>query len=64
MSIIKKFNELDSDIGNLIAVVGPCIKKENYEVKVDFYEKFANQKPQYVDFFEKIADNKYIFDLK
>jgi len=30
---VKKFKELNSNIDNLIAVVGPCIGKESYEVK-------------------------------
>ena len=61
---IKKFKELDSNIDNLFAAVGPCIGKENYEVKIDFYEKFVNQNPKYEEFFKKIVGNKYIFDLR
>jgi len=61
---IKKFKELDSNIDNLFVVVGPCIRKENYEVKIDFYEKFINQNSKYEKFFKKIVDNKYIFDLR
>ena len=61
---IKKFKELDSNIDNLFAAVGPCIGKGNYEVKIDFYEKFINQNPKYEEFFKKIVDNKYIFDLR
>jgi len=61
---IKKFKELDSNIDNLFVVVGPCIRKENYEVKIDFYEKFINQNSNYERFFKKIADSKYIFDLR
>ena len=61
---IKKFKELDSNINNLFAIVGPCIGKENYEVKIDFYEKFINQNPKYEEFFKKIMNNKYIFDLR
>ena len=61
---IKKFKELDSNIDNLFVIVGPCIRKENYEVKINFYEKFTNQNPQYEDFFKKISDGKYIFDLR
>ena len=61
---IKKFNELNSNTDDLIAVVGPCIKKENYEVKVDFYKKFINKNPKYNEFFKKIVNNKYIFDLR
>ena len=52
------------NIDNLFVVVGPCIGKENYEIKIDFYEKFVNQNPRYEDFFKKISDNKYIFDLR
>jgi len=61
---IKKFKELDSNIDNLFAVVGPCIRKENYEVKIDFYEKFINQNSKYEEFFKKNVNDKYIFDLR
>ena len=61
---IRKFKELDSNIDNLFAVIGPCIRKENYEVKIDFYEKFINQNPKYEEFFKKNVNNKYIFDLR
>ena len=61
---IRKFKELDSNIDNLFAVIGPCIRKENYEVKIDFYEKFINQNPKYEEFFKKNVDDKYIFDLR
>ena len=61
---IKKFKELDSNIDNLVAVVGPCIGNENYEVKIDFYEKFINKNSKYEEFFKKITDDKYIFDLR
>ena len=61
---VKKFHELNSDIDNLIAVVGPCIGKENYEVKNDFYEKFLNQNQKYEMFFKRKLDKKYLFDLR
>ena len=48
----------------MVAVVGPCIGKENYEVKTDFYEKFVNQNLKYKSFFKKVMDSKYIFDLR
>ena len=48
----------------MIAVVGPCIGKESYDVKIDFYEKFVSQNPKYEKFFKKIVDEKYIFDLR
>ena len=61
---IKKFRELNSKNEDLIAVIGPCIKKENYEVKEDFYEKFISKNKNNIIFFKKINNDKYIFDLR
>ena len=61
---IKKFYELNSNKDDLIAVIGPCIKKENYEVKADFYKRFISQNRSNNEFFTKIEENKYIFDLR
>ena len=60
---IKKFEELNSSKNNLIVAIGPCIGKESYEVKKDFFTKFINQNSKYNEFFEKNSD-KYIFDLR
>ena len=61
---ILKFNELNSNNNDLIAVVGPCINKKNYEVKNDFFEKFVTQDKKNEHFFEKINNEKYTFDLR
>ena len=61
---VKKFNELNSKNEDLIVVVGPCIKKQNYEVKIDFFEKFTAQDKKNDFFFEKINSEKYNFDLR
>ena len=61
---IKKFNEINSKNEDLIAVVGPCIGKENYEVKEDFFEKFVNKNYKNESFFKKISNDKYKFDLR
>ena len=61
---VQKFKELNSNIDNLIAVVGPCIGKESYEVKIDFYERFVSQNLEHKEFFKKISDERYIFDLR
>jgi len=61
---IKKFNELNCNNSDLIAVVGPCIKKDNYEVKVDFFENFITQDKENNKFFQRIVGDKYIFDLR
>ena len=61
---IKKFRELNSKNEDLIAVIGPCIKKENYEVKTDFFERFTSQNKKNDFFFNKINNEKYNFDLR
>ena len=61
---IKKFNELNSDTNKLVAAVGPCIRKENYEVKIDFYKKFIEKSQENKNFFEKKKNDKYYFDLR
>ena len=60
----NKFQELNSKSEDLIAVVGPCIGKENYEVKNDFFEKFTLKDKKNEKYFKKIDNEKYIFDLR
>ena len=61
---VKQFNELNSNYNDLIAVVGPCIDKKNYEVKIDLFEKFISQDKNNENFFNKISSEKYLFDLR
>ena len=61
---VQKLNELNSNNNDLIAVVGPCINKKNYEVKTDLYEKFISQDKNYKKFFKKISSENYVFDLR
>jgi len=61
---VKKFNELNSNNNDLIAVVGPCISKKSYEVKTDFFEKFISQDKDNKIFFDKTSSEKYVFDLR
>jgi len=61
---VKKFNELDSNNSDLISVVGPCINKENYKVKIDLFRKFIDKDKNNEIFFDKISNEKYTFDLR
>ena len=61
---VKKFNELNSNNSDLIAVIGPCINKKNYKVKTDLFKKFIEQDKKSEIFFEKIGNENYIFDLR
>ena len=61
---VKKFNELNSNNSDLIAVIGPCINKKNYNVKNDLFEKFIDQDKKNEIFFDKISKKNYVFDLR
>lgn len=61
---VKKFNELNSKSSDLIAVVGPCIGKKNYEVKKDFFDKFLLKDKNNEIFFKSINNEKFLFNLR
>ena len=61
---VNKFSELNSNINALIAVIGPCINKKNYEVKKDFFDKFIKKNKHNEIFFKEIDNEKFIFDLR
>ena len=61
---INKLIKIDCRIEDLIFAIGPCIKKENYEVGDEFYKKFIYQDKKNEFFFEKFNSEKYIFDLR
>ena len=65
---IIKFKYKGSKVGDLVAVIGPCILKQSYEVKNDFLQKFLKQNKDNISFFtfkkRKIffSLNEYIFE--
>ena len=61
---VKKFYELDSNCDDLIVAVGPCIGKNNYEVKTDFIKKFLKKDKKNDTFFKKKNETHYNFDLR
>jgi len=61
---IKGFDKLNSNKKDLIAVIGPCLDKKNYEVKEDFLQKFINIDKKNEIFFKKNKKKKYNFDLR
>ena len=61
---VKKFNSLNSNSDDLIAVIGPCIKMSNYQVKTDFFEKFISYDKNNEIFFEKKDEESYFFNLR
>ena len=59
---LKKFKSRRGNLNNLIAVIGPCIDKRNYEVKADFLNKFIKKEKSNKIFFS-FRDNKIFFSL-
>lgn len=51
-----------ADIQGAIAIIGPTIRQESYEVSEEFYNNFINQSAENAKYF--IAQNsRYLFDL-
>jgi len=62
---VKKMLQINIKSQNLIAIVGPCLEKENFEVDKIFKDTFINENKQYQKFFIKnLKDNKYHFDMR
>ena len=61
---ILKMKELGANISNINAVVGPCIKQNNYEVDNDFFLNFIQESVSYKKFFTPSEkNNHHMFDL-
>ena len=64
VNTVQKFNQLNSKNEDLIAVIGPCIKQDNYEVKEDLFEKFLLKDKKNEHYFHKLKKDSYNFDLR
>ena len=64
--IVKKTIQLLKKNGcsekDMIACIGPCIKKNSYEVKDDFFKLFKNKNKKNINFFT-FKKKKIFFDL-
>ena len=59
---LENMVQLGAKIKNICVAIGPCIQKNNYEVGIEFYERFINKDRTYKKFFLK-ENNKIFFDL-
>ena len=60
---VKKFKKINTN-NKILATIGPCIGKKNYEVDLNFYKKFLKKsKKNFVYFSYKNKDKKF-FDLR
>ena len=56
---LRKFKSSGSNFNDLIVVIGPCIGKDNYEVRNDFLDKFIKQERSNKKFLKQ-KEIKYI----
>ena len=61
--MINYFKKKGSRLNDIIAVIGPCISQENYEIKNEFKVNFLKQSSENMKYF-KIVKNKTYFDLR
>ncbi|MFC0633390.1 peptidoglycan editing factor PgeF [Brevundimonas balnearis] len=63
-SAVQALEALGAQASRMVAVVGPCIGPESYEVGADFMDQFAHHDPGSERFFRPgAADDKRLFDL-
>ena len=62
VKMLNIFLKKGTRIKNLIAVIGPCIAQNSYEVKNDFRQKFLNQNKENSKYF-KFKAKKIYFSL-
>ena len=61
---LKKLEEMNGSIKQLVVSLGPCISQKNYEVKNDFYSKFIKKSKNNDSFFFKNEKKTFNFDLR
>ena len=59
---LENMVQLGAKVKNICVAIGPCIQKNNYEVGIEFYERFIKKDRTYKKFFLK-ENNKILFDL-
>ena len=59
---LENMVQIGAKIKNICVAIGPCIQKNNYEVGIEFYERFIKKDRTYNKFFLK-ENNKILFDL-
>ena len=61
---VLKLKDSEKESNEIVAVVGPCIGFNNYEVSKNFKNKFIKKNKQYNKFFKSKSEYKDRFDLR
>lgn len=61
---VQTMIDLGADSRRMVAVIGPCIAQESYEVGADYQDRFAAEAPGSERFFRSgVSPDKRLFDL-
>lgn len=60
---LAAMEELGASRGNILAMIGPCIAPQSYEVGMDMYDEFLKADVKAALFFTPADKGKYRFDL-
>ena len=63
-SSINKIQLMKLNSSELVAIIGPCLDKNNFEVKKNFMTNFISQNHSYKKFFLLEKNNKILFDMR
>ena len=61
--VIDFYLKRGSNLNDIYAVIGPCISQKNYEVKIDFKNRFIKQNSKNTKYFLS-KSNKIFFSLR
>lgn len=59
---ITKLKTLGCNVKNIRVALGPCLKKQSYEVDEDFVKKIVAQNKKFTCLFSKKSNGKFLFD--
>ena len=63
-NFLKRIIEMGGNLKELVVSIGPCIAKQSYEVKKDFYLEFIKRSHHNESFFSNNVGKTYNFDLR
>ena len=61
---LSKITFMGGDVEKLIVTIGPCISRNNYEVKRNFYSEFIKKNKANEKFFQKKSSDSFYFCLR
>ena len=61
---LKDMISLGAKLEDIKCAIGPCIGKESYHVRKDFYEVFTSKNKKNNQFFKKLSYKSYLFSLE